>query len=122
MHEMGIAMRIVEIATSAIPDNMKNVQVERVNLEVGKLSSVVPASLCFCFEIVTRDTLLSGAKLDVREIPVVARCRECNLEWSLRQPVFIYRKSARPAVWAQPVLQIQPITSVPIPRGPIPPA
>ena len=92
MHEMGIAMQIIEIATSAIPENMDNVRVERVNLKVGKLAAVVPQSLRFCFEIIARDTPLSGAKLNIEEMPVVARCRECNIEWNITGSVFTCEK------------------------------
>jgi len=73
---MGIVMQVVEIATASIPDSMKNARVERVNLKVGRLSAVVPSSLRFCFEIITKDTALAGAELRIQEIPVVARCRE----------------------------------------------
>jgi hydrogenase nickel incorporation protein HypA/HybF len=92
MHELGIAMQIVEIATSSIPDEMKNVQVESVNLKVGKLTAVVPENLRFCFDIVAKDTLLSDAKLYIEEIPVVARCKDCNNEWTIKEPVFICKK------------------------------
>lgn len=88
MHEMGIAMQIVEIATSAIPDKLADVRVERINLKLGKLSSVVPESLNFCLEVVTRDTPLAGAKIHIEEIPVVAKCRDCGFEWTLSKPIF----------------------------------
>jgi len=88
MHEMGIAMQILEIATASIPDDMKNARVERVNLKVGKLAAVVPESLRFCFEIAAKDTPLSGAVLHIDEIPVVAVCRECHKEWTIKEPVF----------------------------------
>ncbi len=73
MHEMGIAMQIAEIATASIPKSIENIQVERVNIKVGKLSAVVPESLKFCFDIVVKDTPLSGAKLVIEEVPVVAK-------------------------------------------------
>jgi len=92
MHEMGIAMEIVEIAISSIPDNIKNVCVERVNLKVGKLAAIVPDSLRFCFDIVSKDTPLAGAKLNIEEIPVVARCRECDFKWTINSPVFKCKK------------------------------
>lgn len=88
MHEMGIAMEIVEIAAASIPKDVENIQVERVNIKVGKLSAVVPESLKFCFEIVIKDTPLSGAKLVIEEVPVVARCNECSAEWTITGPVF----------------------------------
>jgi len=37
MHEMGIALQIVEISISSIPETCENVRVERVNLKIGKL-------------------------------------------------------------------------------------
>jgi hydrogenase nickel incorporation protein HypA/HybF len=48
MHEMGIAMQIVDIATEALPDDMPNVSVGKVNLKIGKLAAVRPSSLRFC--------------------------------------------------------------------------
>jgi len=58
MHEMGIALEIIKIATDSIPANLKNPRVERINLKVGKLAAVVPGSLKFCFEVATKDTPL----------------------------------------------------------------
>ncbi|MFH1581779.1 MAG: hydrogenase maturation nickel metallochaperone HypA [Pseudomonadota bacterium] len=92
MHEMGVAMEIVEIAMSSIPDNIKNACVERVNLKVGKLAAIVPDSLRFCFDIVSKDTPIAGAKLNIEEIPVVARCKECDFKWTINSPVFKCKK------------------------------
>ncbi|MCP4109075.1 MAG: hydrogenase maturation nickel metallochaperone HypA [Desulfobacteraceae bacterium] len=92
MHEMGIAMQVVKIATDSIPDDMKDAQVERINLKVGRLAAVVPRSLRFCFEIITKDTPLSGAELNIEEVPVVARCKECNTKWTITGPAFICEK------------------------------
>jgi len=88
MHEMGIAMEIVEIAAASIPKGMENVRIDKVNLKVGKLSAIVPESLRFCFEIVAKDTPVAGAKLIIEEVPVVARCNECSAEWTITGPVF----------------------------------
>jgi hydrogenase nickel incorporation protein HypA/HybF len=88
MHEMSIAMQIAEIATASIPEDIANPRVERINLKIGKLSAVVPASLRFCFEIVTQGTPLDGAELKIEEIPVVASCRECGLQWTITESVF----------------------------------
>jgi hydrogenase nickel incorporation protein HypA/HybF len=83
MHEMGIAMEIVRIATSSIPDTIENIRVKSVNLKIGKMAAVVPESLSFCFDIATKETPLSGAKLNIEEIPAVARCKLCDNEWSV---------------------------------------
>ena len=92
MHEMGVAMQIVEIATDSIPRDMENVRVERVNLKVGKLAAIVPDSLRFCFDIVVKDTPLKGAKLVIKEIDVVARCNDCQTRWTITEPVFSCNK------------------------------
>ncbi len=92
MHEMGIAMEIIDIATASIPADLKNVRVERINLKVGKLSAVVSDSLRFCFEIVAKDTSLSDAELYIEEIPVVVRCDDCHTQVAISKPVFTCQK------------------------------
>ena len=88
MHEMGIALQIIEIASESIPADLKDIKVARVNLKVGKLSAVVPESLRFCFEVASKETALEGAELVIQEIPVVARCNDCDTEWTITEPVF----------------------------------
>ena len=88
MHEMGVAMQIVEIATASIPADLPGARVAKVNLKVGKLSAIVPDSLRFCFEAVSKDTPLEGARLDIREIPVQAACKVCQNTWTIDQPAF----------------------------------
>ena len=88
MHEMGIALEIIEIATASIPPHLKDVRVDRVNLEVGKLSAIVPESLRFCFEVAARETRLEGASLVIEELAVQARCKDCGKEWTIDGPAF----------------------------------
>ena len=88
MHEMGIAMEIVDIAKASIPADMQGSKVRKVNLQVGKLSAIVADSLRFCFDIAAKDTPLSGARLVIDTVPVVARCRACRHEWTISGPAF----------------------------------
>lgn len=92
MHEMGVAMEILDIATASIPDDMGDARVTRVNLKVGSLSAIVAESLRFCFDIVTKDTRLAGAELNIEEIPVMAVCKDCNNQWQIKEPVFSCQK------------------------------
>ena len=98
MHEMGIAMQIVQIATESIPKDMAHARVARVNLKVGKLAAVVPDSLRFCFEVATRETPLAGAELHIEEVPVVARCNDCHTEWTINEPAFTCNKCSSGAI------------------------
>ncbi|MBF0450701.1 MAG: hydrogenase maturation nickel metallochaperone HypA [Candidatus Magnetomorum sp.] len=88
MHEMGIALQIIDIAKSSIPENLKGVPVETVHVQVGKLSAVVPRSLSFCFDIAVKETSLEGAKLDIKEMPVTLKCSKCENIWTIDTPIF----------------------------------
>lgn len=88
MHEMGIAQQLVQIALDAIPPEIAQPVVRTVHLRIGKLASVVEHSLTFCFEIITRDTALASATLDIEWVPVRVTCRSCGLTREVNGPVF----------------------------------
>ncbi len=92
MHEMGIAMEIMNIAYDSIPKDIENPRIQIINLKIGKLAAVVPESLSFCFNIITKDSPFAEAKLNIEEIPVKARCKDCNVEWIIEGPVFVCEK------------------------------
>ena len=89
MHEMGSALQILEIATASLPADLGEARVAAVNLKIGKLAAVVPESLRFCFDVAIKDTPLAGASLVIEEIPVVARCNDCDAQWTIDNPVFV---------------------------------
>ncbi len=60
MHELSITRNIVAIVGEAA----KGRRVQRVTLEVGKLSGVMSEAVAFCFEAVTAGTALEGARLE----------------------------------------------------------
>lgn len=74
MHELGIAQEVVRIAS----EGCGGARVKRLVLEVGKLSTVLPDALRFCFDLAAQETLLEGAALDIVEVPGRARCRKCG--------------------------------------------
>lgn len=82
MHELGITQTIVTIAL----DHAKQAKVERVVLEIGKLSAILPDAIQFCFDVCCQGTALEGAVLDIIEIPGLARCRCCGASIMLDQP------------------------------------
>lgn len=89
MHEMGIAMEVIDIVRASIPEDAVGARVARINLKIGKLSAVVPESLRFCFNVATEGTELEGTELVIDEVPVEARCNQCGHQWVVEQPVFI---------------------------------
>jgi hydrogenase nickel incorporation protein HypA/HybF len=88
MHEMGIAMEIIDIATASVPADMQDARIQRINLQVGRLSAVVTDSLRFCFELAVKETPLEGAELVIEELDVVVRCKQCQAQWTVTDPVF----------------------------------
>jgi len=88
MHEMGVAQQMINIALTSIPSDIVNPRVEVLNLKVGKLAAVVEDSLRFCFEIISKDSALEGAKLVVEHVPVRVRCKDCSHIWEVDGPVF----------------------------------
>ncbi len=74
MHEMSITQSIVEICT----ERAAGARVQRVTLEIGALSAVLPDAIRFCFDLCTRDTALEGAGLEIVEIAGRGCCRTCG--------------------------------------------
>ena len=61
MHELSISSAIVETACRHADGR----QVMQVDVRVGALRQVVPDSLDFYFDIVSRETLCAGARLEM---------------------------------------------------------
>lgn len=76
MHELSIAMGIVEAATDEA--QRRGVQVSAVHLRLGALSGVVKDALLFSYEVACQDTALAGSRLIVEDVPVTIFCAECK--------------------------------------------
>ncbi|HEV7668164.1 MAG TPA: hydrogenase maturation nickel metallochaperone HypA [Thermoanaerobaculia bacterium] len=76
MHELSIAHSLVELAAEAAEKAGAN-RVLEVRIVIGVLAGVSVDSLLFCYDIATRDTLLEGSRLAVRELPLVIHCAVC---------------------------------------------
>lgn len=82
MHELSIANSLVEIAsehaTRASAEKIKS-----ITLRIGALTCVHQDALKFSFELVTKDTLLDGAHLEIIHVPVTIFCITCAREIEL---------------------------------------
>jgi hydrogenase nickel incorporation protein HypA/HybF len=81
MHELGIARNIVSIVT----EKAQGKPVRRVTIEIGKLSAVLPEAIRFCFDIVSQETVVENAELEIIEISGTAVCRTCGSQFELKQ-------------------------------------
>src|SRR5271169_107249 len=76
MHELSIAMSIVEMAQEEA-ERRGGVQVTAVHLQLGLLTGVVKEALLSSYEMACIATPLEGSQLLIEEIPVEAYCPRC---------------------------------------------
>jgi hydrogenase nickel incorporation protein HypA/HybF len=78
MHELSIAMSIVEMAQEEAQRH-GNAKVEAVHLKLGRLSGVVKEALLSSYVMACHETSLAGSQLVIEEIPVEVFCPKCEL-------------------------------------------
>ena len=77
MHELSIAMNIIEIAAEEQNKAGAGI-IHSVELEVGMLSGVVIDALEFALEVSVKGTVLERAKIDIHPIEAEACCNQCG--------------------------------------------
>jgi hydrogenase nickel incorporation protein HypA/HybF len=86
VHELSICGAIGDIVSRRAGGRAVRV----INIRVGQLRQVVPDTLAYCWEMVSADTSLEGARLAVEQVPARLRCRDCGSEAEIGDlPVFI---------------------------------
>lgn len=81
MHELSIAMSIVEMAGEEA--QVRNVRVSAVHLKLGMLSGVVKDALLSSYGIACEGTPLEGSQLVIEEVPIEVFCTTCNANRAL---------------------------------------
>lgn len=82
MHEMSITMSMMEIVKhSMIEHGIK--QLKRLRIRIGALTAVEPQSLIFCFEVYIHSTPMEGAILEIEDVPLMGKCRDCKKEFRI---------------------------------------
>ncbi len=79
MHELSVSSAVLDTVLRHAEDR----KVLVVTLRIGHLRQVIPDSLAFYFEMVSRDTLAEGARLEQILVPARLRCGGCEQEWEL---------------------------------------
>ncbi|HEQ71854.1 MAG TPA: hydrogenase maturation nickel metallochaperone HypA [Spirochaetia bacterium] len=93
MHEFSLCESIVNTLLSEYEKLKKpadgRISVTRVRMAVGKLRAVVPESMLLAWEVLTRETPLHEARLELVAVPVAVRCRACTAESEIDLPLFV---------------------------------
>jgi hydrogenase nickel incorporation protein HypA/HybF len=78
MHELGITRNLVAI----VGDAAKGRAVRKVWLEIGSRSALMPEAVRFCFDVVSKGTVLEDAKLEIVTVYPGWQCTACGVEMS----------------------------------------
>ncbi len=80
MHEMSLAEGVIQLLEeSGRSQNFS--RVEKVRLEIGRLSHVEAEAMRFCFDAVSRGSIAEGAILEIEETPGRGWCHQCSKEF-----------------------------------------
>jgi hydrogenase nickel incorporation protein HypA/HybF len=81
MHELSIAMSIVDMALEEV--ERRDVRIVAVHLDIGLLSGVVAGALLFSYEMACSGTALEGSRLVIKEVPIEVYCPACRAQKTL---------------------------------------
>lgn len=79
MHELSIAMSIIEIVEEEA-DRLALSKIQGVHLKLGALSGVVKEALLSAYELAREGSRVEGASLIIQEVPIVIYCQACDCE------------------------------------------
>lgn len=80
MHEMSIAMSLLEIAEAEARKQGCD-RIMHIRVEYGALSGIMPDALSFCFRALIADTPHKNAELELVLLPLRLRCPFCGTEF-----------------------------------------
>lgn len=76
MHELSIAMSIIEMAEEE--SEKRGVRVEAIHLRLGPLAGVVKEALVSAYGLACEGTAVAGSKLVVEDMPIIVFCPNCR--------------------------------------------
>lgn len=79
MHELSIAMSLIETATEEARRRQVG-PIKAIHVTVGPLSGVVKDCLAAAFELARDGTVMPDAQLVITDAPVVVFCPSCHME------------------------------------------
>jgi hydrogenase nickel incorporation protein HypA/HybF len=77
MHELSLAYEINDIVVQYVKAEQKKF-IKSVRVRIGKLQSILPDSLIFCFEAINSSGNSIGPKLEIEPVPITVECNKCR--------------------------------------------
>lgn len=82
MHELGIMINVVETVEDFAKENGLT-QIEKLVLQIGELSSVIPRYAEACYPAAIDGTILQETKLEIEVLPGNCLCSNCKQVFNL---------------------------------------
>jgi hydrogenase nickel incorporation protein HypA/HybF len=85
MHELSIALELVELAGEAAA-RLDCPSLVALHVRLGPMAGVVEDALAFSFELAAAGTPAEGARLVIEHAPLIAFCSACDAEKTIATP------------------------------------
>ena len=85
MHELPVAQNILDIALNNAGDSKK---ITKINITIGRLSSIIGDSVQFYWDMLSKETIAEGAILNFEIIETKMLCRDCKTQYSPNEESF----------------------------------
>jgi hydrogenase nickel incorporation protein HypA/HybF len=79
MHELAVCQALLDQVTDVARAHGA-AGVQRIAVQVGPLSGVLPELLAQAFSVARAGTAAAGAVLEIEDVPVRVRCERCGAE------------------------------------------
>lgn len=84
MHELGILSSMLKTLDQIMLDE-KLEHIEKIVLQVGEISGVIPGYIEECFPAAVYKTKYQDMRLEMEIVPGIVRCRDCGEEFNAAQ-------------------------------------
>ena len=82
MHELSITQTLFDVVIEQAKRSEAK-KVCRINLIIGEMTGIVGESVCYYLDFLSKNTIAEGASLNIKSIPVRARCLNCSKTFEL---------------------------------------
>lgn len=77
MHELSVASSIADSVMDFAREHRAQ-KVLAVKLAIGELTTLAAEQLAFCYEVISRETLIEGSVLEIEEVKAEISCPHCS--------------------------------------------
>ena len=88
MHEASLIRTLLTQVGALLVANQGD-SVDSIVVELGPLSGVEPLLVKSAFDQLVATSPLAGARLEIHEVPLEAKCRQCQAEFEVRHFRFL---------------------------------